>query len=192
MALAIPGNGVGPWPYAKLYSRNTRYDEIGIKHSDDFGVFVDIFPVDYIEYKDAHKQFLKINLLRRLHSYGYIYDYNTSKHSGFKGYIQKYIGLLCKIEQSEWYIKKIHNLSIANNDSANSYFINYFTSYNWKKELLPNDLFKNRILVNFEEKSFWSYSNPENLLVKWYGDNWMVPIQQADRQHGKAWKLNEI
>ena len=64
---------------------------------------------------------------------------------------------------------------IASSSKCGNYYINYGSWYNYIKETIPIDYFGNPVLVDFEDKQFYTPKQSHLILTQIYGDYMTLP-----------------
>ena len=134
------------YPYAKLIDTETSAKETGIKAPKNYGIFVDIFPIDKIPIDSREKnRFLKkVKILYKLYKFR-IFDKQISNNK-IKLIIKKLIAIpLKKI------VNKLEKISIKYNDENidNYAIVCQYNTVN-KKITYPKNFFENVHYTKFE------------------------------------------
>lgn len=169
------------YPMMKLVDTNTYMKENGVKEIENFGIYLDIFPVDNApNNKLLCKLFLKrLSLLDKMSYMAYSNELKTSKkilkvlkicwfkYSKFLG--AKKIGI------------KINKLSMKYNNKK-SKFIGYLSRGEWK-ELIPAEEFEYIEWYKFGKEKHSSFKNKDAYLIPLYGDYMKLPPKEKQVTH---------
>ena len=171
-----------PFPFAKLRKNGTAYVEQGMeKIRMHHGIFVDIFPLDYIPQKRT-KQFIQ----RFWAEYLWIFMAKNRIQGGMKRILVNLLNLGCK-EDKEKYIERIRKLEkkIECSKEENSdklALMTYGGRARYAKEyFLVNDF--DTIYMEFEGQKFPVMSGYDKLLSISYGDYMQIPPENKREQH---------
>lgn len=170
--------------FAKIRKDNTTFIQFEYERNCTYhtGIYVDIFPADRVapgKIKKKLQYFLyAINLL---FNRGY-----TSGTGGIVGFVEK---LLLKIVRKKHYRK----FSIWAGKRARRW--NGFTENEYVfpctirdcKRYYPNDLFKNRVKLEFENKKYCAFKDYDLFLTTRYGDYMQLPPEEE-----RVWKHHPI
>ncbi|WP_294409592.1 LicD family protein [uncultured Ruminococcus sp.] len=160
--------------FAKVCKNNTSFVEnLGRGSYSDFGIFVDIFPLDVtngynkkIEYRRAISKKLEIAMhLRRE-------NVHDIKH------------LLAKIVPNP----VLHYISTAvmrsKSSKSGSYYSNFGSQYAIKKQTMPISWFAEGICIQFEDGEFSAPKEYQRVLESIFGPNYMqLPPKNSRRTH---------
>lgn len=166
-------------PFAKVYDTRTKKIEY-IRDGEvrSHGVDIDIFPVDFCENKEQalkigkkiHKQYRKLTL-----------GYRMPGKNIAKNFAAAILG-----RESFRQNKLIDELSQTYNRGSRNYCVQYGIFFNKIYIYSPNS-FKDRILVPFEDKSYYICSNYDEILTSKYG-NYMSPPPLEKRNTTHSYK----
>lgn len=149
-----------PQGFAKIVNPFTyAFDKHGWA---EFGVFIDIFPLDYIPDNEKHqKKFIK--KIRRLHNR----FYHRHRHD--------FISILKSYHHSldYWWNKIIKNLALHNN--SNCKFVAHLIGSKGENTVIPQDHLINLIELQFEGHLFYALKDPKAYLINLYGHDYMTP-----------------
>lgn len=177
-------------PFAKIYNKNTttwEYKDIPFV----FGVYIDIFPIDYIdmEMKEYSQFYHKIKrLYSRLESSYRTFDIRKY----FKELCQLHIRSMCThikndfsgFSSSKSLREKITQLEQRNSKHTGKYCA-VFCEPRLSDGYFPAELFQSSIVVPFEEYSVKLPSGYHQLLTTIYGDYMTPPpIEKRVLTHG--------
>lgn len=172
--------------FAKACNKKTIVEELyGNRNDCDLGVYVDIFPIDFIGDTEevAIKELSKTKLLRSLlvaYNWKTYFRSNTSRW-----YVEPFrflffiISRFININNVE---KKI--LKHYSNNTKTKYVANSVDNTYGNREIFLLDLFNDYTLIEFENFKFYSISNYDEYLRKLYG-NYMElpPIEKRVTHH---------
>lgn len=166
-------------------------EERNISKSYRKGIFIDVFPIDkfrksfpgrFIDYssKWLFTQICKYNMLK------------FQEGKGLKVRAMNFIAFCNRFPKPNFWIKTYQNLlreKIKNSININdNYVLGFGYNMNWIRFYEPKDIYPLR-KVKFEDSFFWMPNNPEIVLRKSYGDDFMVLPAVSQR---KAHALNII
>ena len=147
----------------------------------DIGIFVDIYPLDNYPNKDkADKLFKQID---KINNDYYIYINGKSSTSAFNTIFKMckhwYLKLLYGNKYPQLIDEKIEKI-IRKNTSSSSQNIGM---YAWETKtdsnfIFKKDLFKEKILLDFEKYKFWAPKQFDEILKYYYGNYMELPPEE--------------
>lgn len=169
--------------FAKIFKTDTKYSsKILAKKLSQKGLWVDIFPIDYIKAKDktvaakkAAKRMRVVMFFRLLLENRTTIDNSLSKKT-------KIICKLAKFLPHILFLFIINKIFTINSPKKSNFCVNYGSNY--KKEIFSKSYFLQPVATVFENKHFFIPNNPEIILTKMYG-NYLEypPIEQRIPSH---------
>lgn len=173
--------------FAKIRKKHTLYDEEGAVENIKYkGMWVDIFPLDYLNSKDGFKAVFKEKILYRLKEYIVLFaDSRTHNPSSLKNKIKlccfKCLGL-DNVRLSYLYE------FIASGKKKSNYLVNYGSQYGMKKQTMPVDKYFPPKKVEFEGKFYLAPADPDFVLTQIYGKDYMQlpPLEKRKTHNPKA------
>lgn len=149
-----------PQGFAKIINPMTCVFD---KHNyAQFGVFVDIFPLDYVPDNVINqKKFIK--KIRRLHNR----FYHRHRHD--------IVSILKSYHHSleYWWNKIIKNLELDNN--SNYKFVAHLIGSKGENSIIPKSHLESLMEVTFEGHLFYAMENSKAYLTNYYGQDYMTP-----------------
>lgn len=173
-------------PFAKLTNERILIEE-GAENPFRSGVWIDIFPLDTtfnsILFQKIH--FSAVYRLRLLLDLKYD-KRSLEDFSIVKKIVAKPLRPIAKLIP-----KKIINRAFSVNETVPScvfnkqqYLANLYGAWG-AKEIAPTEIFKEKVLYNFEGKNFWGPKNADFWLSKVYGDYMEPPPEDKRGSHHK-------
>lgn len=166
-------------PWAKIIDNRTYLTENGIRPSDNYGLFVDIFPYDRLPLRHQKSDKLKKQLLNQL--------INGIRHplSGGSMIRKIYRSMRAKIARiigKRWIINKYDYLCRKNNANNNEYVSSVHVN-DYNKPLKITE-FDHLIRMKFENIELNAFANYDKILTDYFGD-YMTPPPESERvNHG--------
>jgi len=172
--------------FAKAMNRDTVIFEInGNRNNIDFGVFVDIFPIDGLgdTYDEAKEQFKKTAFGRELLvAYNWKRFFRSKTRSVVYEPIRFAFFVLSRFVTSEKLIKKIQGKYPKDAFLKSKYAGAVCGSYRFK-EILPIEIYSEFDTVVFEGQEFMSIKNKDAYLKSIYGDYMKLPPEEKRVAH---------
>ena len=143
----------------------------------DFGVFVDVFPLDNVPNDQSYrkKQKNKIDRLKRL----LIIKTSYWKPKNIFKRVVKAIVKVCLIPISLNYIqRKLEEQFIRFNKEKSIMMANFAGKYSYEKESHSNGVFGKPTPLPFEGRLFWGPEKADEYLKKVYGDYMKLPSKE--------------
>ena len=168
---------------AKLVDRGTLFIEPTAR-DDPYGVFVDIFPLDYIVSDDA-KAFASIARSVKIYNYAHVVSPEATKGNAVNNSIR---ALLTATHGRTSYAKALENLEKRMIHTPTPYLANYWGAWG-ARECGPAEWFDDSIEVSLRGRPYLAPKGFHEWLTKVYGD-YMTPPKNPPHYHGKAYKLS--
>lgn len=147
------------------------------------GIYIDIFPVDFVVSDDEKIIGKKAATIRKLMSFrairgGYI-------GGGIKSLIKRIIKAMTFFISPESIDKSIDRLCVLENDKETNYAILYLHNYEWKKQIHEKDVFGEGGICEFEGYSFSAPKDMNAFLKKVFGEDYMnePPKEKQNNPH---------
>ncbi len=181
------------WPYAKVVSLKTEAQEKNLKPTKDYGVFVDIFPLDNIpnDEQERKKYFNKLKIIRNLYLLKLFGTSTTSNN--FKKIIKKILLFFLTPISSRHLLLKFNTLVKKYKDTPNCNNLGLLvTETTIKRNIIyPNNFLEKIIYTEFENKKFTIIENYDKYLKELYGDYMKLPPkeEQISNHHWEILKL---
>ncbi len=133
------------------------------------GIYIDIFPIDFIEdnnFKKINKRAKQIRRLMTLRTIksGYVGRYQRTKNL---------IRMLLFAVPVSIIDKKLYSLCTKENSSQTKYAILYLHNYNWQKQLHKKEVFGEGAEIDFEGLKFNAPAETDVFLKNVFGENYM-------------------
>ena len=163
----------------KVRLNNTKMieaDEYYDPDSKNVGIWIDIFPIDYVEKTGLDLKVRELGL-RFFSALIVAKHLNISKRKTTKlkrvlYYILKYI---TKYINHSFIVKSYENICTKSSKQSSSYSTIFMSAYGCKKELVPNGVYGSGKKIIFEGHEFTAPNEYEYLLRAIYGDYMMLP-----------------
>jgi len=172
------------YPYAKMGDTRTS---IELSHEYNTGVYVDIFPIDNIPDDEEKRKEIFSRVSSRIQSHYYSEQKDEAKKN-----IRKYLGgilhwALVRKLINIWRKRALKSIDKRAKD-ANKYLPStHKASLTWgygEKEIMPNDVYKETVLVDFEGRNFMAPSGWDYYLRSLFGDYMQLPPEDQRHIHG--------
>lgn len=168
--LRIEENSDTIYPYGKICDKNTVIEEMNFKNVVGYGVFIDVFPFDYLPEDKQARTKLKRKYFRM---------YQLLTHSSRTGYV-KTNSVITNIKRSlAFHLSKMFNTNYLVN-KMNSDFIELnaqksnLVGLAWAFAWSIED-YQSTSEVMFEGHSFLAPKNPDRVLKTHFGDYMKLP-----------------
>ena len=159
-----------------------------LKMTDNAGVYIDIFPLDYlpeIYSKEIAFNFKMIRLLRRM----LWLKTGFSKKKNLRNKILKFFANFISVEKYHELIKK--RMTKYNNRS-HKYIVNYGSYYPLSKLIIPAHVYGEGKYLDFENYKFLVPNDYDYILTNVYGDYMQLPPENKRKhKHTFTFKKND-
>lgn len=176
------------YPYGKICDVNTKIVEKNFKTVKGYGVFIDVFPFDYMPDSDEEMTMLSKKWFRKYqfltHCTRTSYDKTDSAITNIK---RAMAFTLSRPFNSSKLVKEMNASFIAMNDKVT----NHVGLAWWKKAWLAED-YKDVTEVEFEGYRFLAPKNPDRVLKTHFGDYMTLPPEnQRKLKHQLECYIND-
>lgn len=169
------------WPFAKMIHKKTLLIDNAL-HKSAIGVYIDIFPLDYIDasYENAKKQVKRAGRWRRLLAIKHL------EVSNKRAYIKNIVIVFARIFNiipDRVLIEKIEKISRKYENKSESEFVcNFMGAYD-VREIVERKDFDSAIKHVFEDKMFKIPIGYDDVLSRTYGDYMTLPPMEKRVGH---------
>ncbi len=166
----------------KLRKNGTILEEAGtVNVKMNKGIYIDIFPFDYISDKSDKKVIKRAKKIRKLMSLRAI-------KSGYKGrhmFIKTMIRVLLFWLPTSWIDKKIDYLCTLENNKSRNYAVLYLHNYDYFHQVHSIDVFGEGVLGKFEGDEFYCPQKTDEFLSKVFGSDYIKepPVEKQVNPH---------
>ena len=165
--------------FAKVVNKRTVVFEKHNKRVENLGVFIDIFPIDYVDddYDLAVKKLKAIETKKYLTVASNWKHFYINKNHGFLRQIPRFVFfLLSRVLNVKKALKKMEEK--FNHNLKSNYSACICGSYSIQKELMESSNFEKYIDVEFEGMKFCAIEKYKSYLESIYGDYMKLPPEE--------------
>ncbi len=168
--------------FAKLVDSTTELYEKNVPQIKGYGVFLDIFPIDFLPDNKKKRRRLqkKILVYRRTIDYS-VAPLNSLKN---KGFIKFFFAVIVKIFGWKFFIKKTENM-LEKLNFDNSHFVDCIVAANNPYKDIKREWFDESVNLEFEGKLYPAPKGYKNYLIALYGDYMQLPPIEKQVTHHK-------
>lgn len=177
-----------PYPFIKAVSLNTTAKELGIEKIEDYGVFIDIFPIDKVpkEEKKLQKYLKKVKLLKKIYLIK-LYKKQISSNK-IKLLLKNLLSIILKPVNLQKLVKRMDKMFKKYNSlEGDSYALIYGLIDSDRKHYYKKEFFTNTEKINFEDEQFYIISEYDTYLKDRYG-NYMKLPDESQRVTNHNWE----
>lgn len=169
------------YPYAKLVNSNTIALECK-NHIKDYGVFIDIFPIDGAPSK-SYLNFVKILKMLNMSKWGcYLENRNV-----FEKILYKITSVFTYVFPNNFFAKMVDR--ICKKYSMEEYNkAGIVCHYKYDRELMNSDIFKRSVMVKFRDKKFPAPKEYKEYLNNLYVDYTKDDEKKSHKNFYAYWK----
>lgn len=170
--------------FAKVVDLDTSVSESTFIIPKDLGVYVDIFPVDGINIKNAKKTINKTLFYSRMLAHASMFKVNRNNIKTSKYLVKKFILFpYAKLFGAKHWMKKHEDYIKKFNVDKFEFSIAYSGCYR-EKDIIPRSDFNEYTELEFENCKFFSIKNYEAYLANLYGNYMQLPpVEQRVPHH---------
>lgn len=167
------------YPYAKVFDEDTLLIE-DIKEIKNFGVYVDVFPIDYISQSSKNKI---ISRMRFLYNMLTLKRLVWDKERPFlKNLTILFSHVILFPFTCHWIIDKMDKYARKSNNKVSKEMACLVWGYG-EREVLPSSLHDNHIYLPFENREYMSIRDYDIYLRNIYGDYMQLPPKEKQITH---------
>lgn len=163
------------YPYMKMVDLSTSAKEINTYRINNYGVFVDIFPIDIVP-KNPSKRIKQKKQLDKLVILNQIAFHEKQISNNFiKLLIKRTASILCKLYGFKRFVKKMDNLSKKYNNSDKSEEYGYNMIFENNSNCYDLDFFTKLKKIKFNDRKYYIIEEYDKYLRDVYGDYMELP-----------------
>lgn len=176
---------------AKIRLRGTYQVEKNLSNIEmNHGIYIDIFPLDYVRKDRGIALFLRGKLIRILFAYNTMRSGKKTKMSLPKQIIKAMTTWITYLIPRRFVSFLFDYLCTMDNKKECEYTTSFLSGYGWKKQLHSNDVYGGGVKVNFEGNLFNAPEKYEKVLSSLYGDYMKLPPLEKRHSGHKLCKIN--
>lgn len=183
------------YPFSKMVDKRTQLYE-DWRAEKDMGVYIDIFPLDYLSFNTAGKELEKdmqstIRKAKKWDNIAHIMGHKLSHHKGFN--IRYFTKLLLMLLTYPFKKTIIKHADLLNANGNNGNYCAMMLQINAKKPFTSASSYDEVVYVDFEDFKAPVYKGYDNILSDMYGDYMTPPpVEEQKSIHWfKAYKIAE-
>ena len=156
----------------KLRKNNTRIvEEISRGIDMHEGIYIDIFPIDYLDSPPGRKVALRAGFIHRLMSMRAIKNgYTNGRYSTIK----RCLMVLLKPISNRWMDRMIERLCTKENSGNRNYATLLLHNYSWDRQTHEACVLGRGGICNFEGREFMAPSDAQRFLTRVFGADFMM------------------
>ncbi len=179
------------YSFAKIVNTDTRLEEGGLRVIDDMGIYIDVFPIDFLpdDEKKTKRIFVKYSILYKfilMYKHTNISEVTSSKA---KLLIKKVIAyLIVKLKLTKKISEKLDKISIKYNNTGK---VACISGRYAEKEIMPELHIQNYKLAEFEGEKYKIPTDYDEYLTKHYGNYMELPPEEkrkAEHNNVAYWR----
>ncbi len=154
----------------KIRKNGTRIAEYATMHQPIHqGIYIDIFPIDYVDDNDQKRLDKRSRKIRRLMSLCAI---KSGCNIGSFAFVKRLIKLFypCSKQRAE---EKLYRLCTMENDGARAYAILWLHNYPWYRQIHEKGVFGKGSLCAFEGEQYAAPAKVDAFLEKVFGEDYL-------------------
>ncbi len=149
------------------------------------GIFIDIFLLDRIILSNKRLNLLRAVTASALLKLKIIKEGFTKGSSSFRTFVYKALRPFALLIPSAFFEYLLdHIYGISNKSKRASHTTNFACRYGWKIQTVPNEVYGDGVLVDFEGQKYMAPANWDFLLKQVYGDYMKLPpVEKRESGH---------
>lgn len=175
---------------AKIRLKGTLQVEKNLSDIEmNHGIYIDVFPLDYVRKNGGIVLFLRGKLIRILFAYNTMRSGKKSKMPLPKQIIKTMTTWITYLIPRRFVSFLFDYLCTMDNKKECEYTTSFLSGYGWKKQLQPNNVYGKGTKVNFEDYKFNAPAKYDKLLSSLYNNYMKLP--PLEKRHS-GHELSEI
>lgn len=171
--------------FRKVRLNGTSFMEHSTKQTEmHHGVFIDIFLLDKIIVGNKRLNLLRAGIASALLKLKLIKEGSTKRHSTFRRLVYGVLRPFAMLLPSSFFEHLLdHIFGMSNKSKRSLHTTNFACRYGWEVQTVPNEVYGDGILVEFEGQKFMAPAKWDYLLSQVY-DDYMTPPPIEKRASG--------
>lgn len=166
------------YQYSRVCDTRTIIAEKVMKPIENLGIFVDVFPIDYISSKNINSKLSRISFYVKAHAF------KTSKEKQFKNNrLKEIIKKIIFNKDYQFYFNKIQKISQKENTSLKTDLAGVLVCGTGKKDLFPKHIFDTYVDLDFENIKVMAVKEYDVFLKHRFGDYMKLPPKEEQVTH---------
>ena len=176
-------------PMVKVVDRRTLLEEPMCHAFEGMGVFVDVFPLDFVTSRS--RAVSRALFMKRLYNYSYVLDWSREE-TRCLGAAKRCFSVLARLATVGRTAPEFHCIAEASLDGGRDEADSLFNLWGaWQeRELVPAEWFGEGELMAFGGETYPVPDEWDLYLTRMYGD-YMKPPEAVPHAHGEAWFRKE-
>lgn len=188
--LFLPGAPDYPIYFVKFVSLRTSLIEESVHFPSDYGVFIDVFPLDGLPHRGGGLHLRRIDLLHRLFQASYHQRLPDVHPLPLQVRMRRAVGAIGRIVPRRIYLKWIER-AMRRYPYESADRVAMLLSYlPLSTEVFDKQELEGESWLPYGELTIRSFAVPEPVLERNYGLDWRTPIKREAASHGIAtWRV---
>lgn len=165
-------------PFAKVRKNNTVFDECSVQNLNCHkGIFIDVFPLDYIKRNVGFCYHLKAKAIKKLNNIVKFRGLLAEPPDRLTKFLCRFTGFMS--------IKTLANFrdSLCSTCKSGAFIINYGSNYKYPKQTMPKEIYEPASEALFEGEYFSAPNKSIEYLERLF-NNWnQLPSEEERRNH---------
>lgn len=162
------------FPFGKICSKKTIIEESNLQPIENYGAYIDVFPMNRLSLEDSITSYKKWNLILRLASYSKLRRIKLSRNP-IVTLVRYGEFILSKMIGTPFLVNYINDSEKKIDEQIKSKGVDFEYGLLWDRTRFPSDVFDRQEQVSFEGHLFNGTSDSDGTLIRCFGEYWELP-----------------
>lgn len=184
-----PGDANYPIHFVKFVSSRTKMVESGVHFPEDYGVFIDVFPLDGLPERMPGLHLRCIDVVHRLFQASYHQKLPSTRPLPLQAQARRVVGFLGRIIPRHAYLGFLERAMRKHSYQDATHVAMLLSYLPISTEAFSKDELEGESRIPYGEMQVRAFRDPIPVLKRNYGSTWQTPIEREFSSHGIAtWK----
>ncbi len=175
-----------PLGFAKLTSLRTKMVEDSVHFPDDYGVFIDVFPLDGLPRRGQKRHLRYVDVVHRVFQAAYHQKVPTLHKLRPRDRLRQPIGVVARVISRERYLRMIDRAMRKYPYESAEQVAMLLSFMPLETEIFQKAELEGEARLPYGSLALRAFANSEAVLERNYGPTWRTPIKRERASHGVA------